>query len=81
MFDKYKSFERLGRMMVEHNHAALIEEQQHIKNISAKDKYLRLITEKPTILQRVPLKFIASYFDMTPEYLSKLRKDFIDLRI
>jgi CRP-like cAMP-binding protein len=75
MFDRYKSFERLGRKMVEHNHVKLIEQQLALKNVSSKDKYLRLISAQPTIIQRVPLKFIASYLDMTPEYLSKLRKD------
>jgi CRP-like cAMP-binding protein len=80
MFDNYKSFERLGRMMVERNHVLLMEEQQNNKSLSAMDKYLRLLREKPTLVQRVPLKFIASYLDMTPEYLSKLRKDLTDLK-
>lgn len=75
MYDKYKSFERLGRMIVENNHTALIEEHQNIKNLSSKEKYLNLISDKPDVLQRVPLKFIASYLNMTPEYLSKLRKE------
>jgi CRP-like cAMP-binding protein len=75
MFDKYKSFERLGRKMVEHNHAKQIEEQQNSRSLPSKERYLQLLSTKPEFVNRVPLKFIASYLNMTPEYLSKLRKD------
>lgn len=75
MFDRYKSFERLGRMMAECHLATRIKEQLSSKTLSSKDKYLRLLSGSPHIIQRVPLKFIASYLDMTPEHLSKLRHD------
>lgn len=74
MFDKYKCFERLGRMMVEQNHIRLMEAQQQIKTLSAEEKYHRLIKTQPEIIQRVPLKIIASYLHMTPENLSRVRK-------
>jgi CRP-like cAMP-binding protein len=75
MFDKYRSFERLGRKMVEHNHAKQLEELQNSRNLPSKERYLQLLSVRPDIANRVPLKHIASYLNMTPEYLSKLRKD------
>lgn len=74
MFDKYKSFERLGRMMVERNHTISIQEQLNFNGNKAEKKYLNIITSQPGLLQRVPLKIIASYLNITPEHLSRIRK-------
>lgn len=39
------------------------------------EKYLRFIKEEPMLLQRIPLYHIASYLAMTPETLSRIRKN------
>lgn len=74
MFDKYKSFERLGRMMVERNHTISIKEQLNFNGNKAEEKYLNLVAKQPSLIQRVPLKIIASYLTITPEHLSRIRK-------
>lgn len=74
MFDKYKSFERLGRMMVERNHTISIKEQLNFNGNKAEEKYLSLVASQPSLIQRVPLKIIASYLNITPEHLSRIRK-------
>lgn len=38
------------------------------------EKYRKLLKEKPVIIQKFPLKQIASYLGMTPETLSRVRK-------
>lgn len=40
---------------------------------TAKDKYEMLIAKKPAFLQEFPLKMIASYLNITPETMSRLR--------
>lgn len=42
--------------------------------LSAKDRYDKLIAEKPSLLHRVPLKYVASYLGMTQVSLSRIRK-------
>ena len=74
MFDKYKSFERLGRMMVERQHIISIKEQLNLIGNKAEEKYLNMITSQPDLLKRVPLKIVASYLNITPEHLSRIRK-------
>ena len=74
LFDKYKDFERLGRIIAEYN---LIEKQRDIrdqKNMNLIDKYLKLINERPKIVSRIPLNIIATYLAITPEHLSRIRK-------
>ena len=40
---------------------------------SANERYMRLLKEHPEIVQRAPLSCIASYLQMTPETLSRVR--------
>lgn len=42
---------------------------------SATERYHRLIAEKPLVLQKAPLKYIASYLGITDSSLSRIRKD------
>lgn len=40
---------------------------------TAKERYISFLKNRPDILNLVQLKTIASYLDVTPQYLSKLR--------
>ncbi len=44
---------------------------------SALDRYNEMLKENPEIFQRVPLIYIASYLGITPESLSRIRKQAI----
>jgi CRP/FNR family transcriptional regulator, anaerobic regulatory protein len=55
----------------------LAEEKQRnwdMANLSAEKRYQKFITEKPKIIQHVPLNYIASYLGITQRHLSRLRK-------
>lgn len=53
----------------------ILEVEAKKPNISAKpeEKYLSLLEQNPVIIQKFPLKYIASYLGMTPETLSRVR--------
>lgn len=40
---------------------------------TAKERYIEFTETYPSLIQRLPLKLIASYIGITPEYLSDLR--------
>ena len=40
---------------------------------SAQDRYQKLVRRNPELVLRVPLVYIASYLQMTPETLSRVR--------
>ncbi len=42
---------------------------------SAKERYLDLLNNKSYIVKQVPLKYIASYLGITPQALSRIRKE------
>lgn len=66
-------FERVFRLMIQRNLA--VTQNRLINTISktAQEKYLDFIERYPTIPQRVPQHYIASYLGISPEFLSKVR--------
>jgi CRP-like cAMP-binding protein len=42
--------------------------------LSAEERYLAILKNKPHILQRVPLQHVASYLNIEPQSLSRIRK-------
>ena len=55
---------------------ALIEAQMHadlVRFETAQDRYRRICKQMPKVVLRAPLVYIASYLEMTPETLSRVR--------
>lgn len=46
---------------------------EEMKTLSAKERYLKLIETQPHIFQRIPLQHIASYLNIEPQSLSRMR--------
>lgn len=68
-----KEMERLYRKILEH---ALISSQEHADSQrfeNATERYLRLLKTKPEIILRAPMVHVASFLQMTPETLSRVR--------
>ena len=47
------------------------------KSETAEDRYLKLLTSSPEIVQRVPQHYLASYLGIKPQSLSRIRKKII----
>lgn len=75
LLKKIPKLEKMFRLLVERH---LINYQQRIFAsiaLSGKEKYELFKNKYPDIIQRVPQHLIASYLGMTPEFLSKIRKE------
>lgn len=46
-----------------------------LTTLSAEQRYLKLLQESPSIVQNIPLKYIASYLGINPGSLSRIRKE------
>jgi len=44
-----------------------------VKSLTPEERYLNLVKKHPHIFQRIPLQYIASYLDIEPPSLSRLR--------
>ncbi|BAV07100.1 cAMP-binding domain of CRP or a regulatory subunit of cAMP-dependent protein kinases [Filimonas lacunae] len=49
-------------------------EQIKLLTLSPQERYLQLLQEKPEVLQRTPLKIVASFLGLTAESVSRIRK-------
>ena len=74
MFDAHKSVERWGRLFNAKMLLGMGRRQLEVRNFSAEERFDRLVTQSPHILQLVPQKHLASYLGMTPETFSRLRR-------
>lgn len=75
LFHSIKSFSEWGRAWMS---GKLFEfKQRSVEMITdrAKDRYLRLMEEKPSVFRNAPLKTIATYLGITDSSLSRIRKE------
>jgi CRP-like cAMP-binding protein len=73
-YDMFPFWERFGRMMAEQNFIELHNEHVARHSFSPEELYLKMLTERPRIIETVPQHMIASYLNITPEHLSRVRK-------
>ncbi len=68
-------FERFFRMVAQK--AFAFSQRRVLSNLekTAEERYLEFSELYPSIVQRVPQYMLASYLGMTPEFLSKIRKN------
>ncbi len=78
LVNKDKEMSQLYRNILEH---ALISSQEHADSQrfeNATERYLRLLKSKPEIILRAPMVHVASFLQMTPETLSRVRSAHVD---
>jgi CRP-like cAMP-binding protein len=64
----------LGRFASERLFLAKSKRELSLLKYNAKERYLRLFSEQPDILKFIPMKYIASYIGITPQGLSRIRR-------
>jgi len=75
LFRHYPDFERFGRLLYE---KVLISYKQHNLfrvRLSARERYLHFLKNEPELIKRIPLKYIASYLNVTDTSLSRIRRN------
>lgn len=73
VFSKNCKLERHIRLFVQQLHVNLIERINDLHFHNATERYEKLLSKKPELFQRVTLKQLASYLNITPETLSRIR--------
>lgn len=73
LYRRHHDIERLGRLLVSHGLVLMQHRFDDLHMATALERYERLITTMPTLIQRVPMGMLASYLGIAPETLSRVR--------
>ena len=74
---KLPKFESYQRLLLQGAYIAMQRRITASLNQTAEEKYLKVTATYPDITQRVPQHMIASYLGITPETLSRIRKQLL----
>ena len=73
-YEEYAEWQKFGRLIMEDAFLNVVDSLISFQVMDAETRYLRLL-EKSDIINRVPLKQLASYLGITPNSLSRIRKN------
>lgn len=77
LYGKFKSIERLGRLMAERNYLLALERIESLQYRNATERYESFLKLYPQLINQIPNHYIASYLGVTPESLSRIRKNLV----
>jgi CRP-like cAMP-binding protein len=72
-----KSWNAFVRKLIQEVQYYTEEILQEIQTETAENRYSKMIKENNELLQRIPLKYLASYFGIAPQSLSRIRNKII----
>ena len=76
LYDNFPVFNRVFRVLAENAYVALQKRLIRSLSFTAEERYQDFIKRYPHLLNRISDAKIASFLGMTPEFLSKLRRNF-----
>ena len=76
LYVDYPQFNIIGRRQAEYGFYLAEQRTQILRKHTAEEKYKFFLDNHPTLLQRVPLKHVATYLGMNEETLSRVRTKF-----
>lgn len=74
LYTKSILFQTIGRTIAEQEYIVMEQYASVLNNETAKEKYLRLLKEQPSVLQKANVEDIASYLGITRRTLSRIRQ-------
>ena len=78
MMKEVPCLERYFRLLQEANYVSTHKRITESLSASAEERYLSFLKTYPALVQRVPQNQIASYLGITPQSLSRIRKELAD---
>jgi CRP-like cAMP-binding protein len=75
LYQQSPVFSELGRKLAEDNYILAMERIFSLQHDTAQERYLKLLEGYPDLMNLVPHHYIASYLGITPESLSRIRKE------
>ncbi len=74
LFNTSKNWERIGRLLAERSYIISVQRANRLLHDDPDTRFDALVREQPELWQRVPQYMIASYLNMKPETLSRIKR-------
>jgi len=75
LYTTIPGFEQFARQIIEATFMEMINRQLAFQSLNAEGRYAKFIDLYPDLLQRVPQYYIASFLNIAPPSLSRIRKN------
>ena len=76
LYNKFKKGERFGRLMAEEAYSCIHNRTIQQQTKSAKERFEIFMQQTPHLLDKVPQYHIATFLGITPQHLSRLKKEY-----
>ncbi len=77
LYERELFWQQVGRLAAEKEFINTECHNRFISDLSATERYQQILKSDNDLLQRVPLNYLASYLQVAPETLSRIRKKII----
>ncbi len=74
LYEKDLFWQQVGRLAAENEFLNTECHNRFLRDLSATERYRQVLENERELLQRVPLNFLSTYLQVTPETLSRIRK-------
>ncbi|GAB3752193.1 Crp/Fnr family transcriptional regulator [Spirosoma pomorum] len=75
LYTNIPKLDRIFKVIIENKYVALQDRLLQTISSTAQERYLTFLAQYPDLALRLPNTQIASYLGITPEFLSRIRKD------
>ncbi len=73
LYQQDQFWQQVGRLVAETEYINTECHHRFLRDLSATDRYLQILENDEELLQRVPLNYLATYLQVAPETLSRIR--------
>jgi CRP-like cAMP-binding protein len=77
LIDESASFQKFSLIIFEQALSSSALRANDLATLNAEQRYKKIITQQPQLIQNIPIQYIASYLGMKPESLSRIRRQII----
>ncbi|MEM6319490.1 MAG: Crp/Fnr family transcriptional regulator [Bacteroidota bacterium] len=74
LYEKNLFWQQVGRLALEREIITMECHNRFLSDLTATQRYQQVLRNDPDLLQRVPLNYLATYLQVAPETLSRIRK-------
>lgn len=77
LYEKVPKFERYFRILIQNSTVASRQRVLDNLELSAKERFAKFCKTYPTLINSLPQKQIAAYIGVTPEFMSKMKAEYL----